>query len=134
MSLSYELTIGLPTNKLYREAKQMIGFSSDSVTIAELCIFYLKHIEDIEKEEPKKTQLKAINTSTEPFSKWEIVFLLNDRQLKRGKITGFSTKGKIHIALDDGAILEHQNPSDVFHEWDVGYTPLQSPLSTETPK
>ena len=124
----YRLILGENTYKLFSKVKNQIGQSSDSVTVAELCLFYSHNIERIEKQSiPIK--LPPLKGTREPFKKREVVFVYLDNNLKRGKITGF-TKGKIHVILDDGAILEHQPTEIIFHEWDVGYAPLLSSNQT----
>ena len=123
----YNLMIGKNAAELFFEVKGKIGHSSDSVTLAELCWFYNRNIERIEKQK-RHVKLKPVKGSTEPFKKGEIIFVYLDNSLKRGVITGFTRTGNIHINLDNGSILERQSPKIIFHEWDVGYAPL--PISS----
>lgn len=124
------IIIGKNTHKLFLEAKRKIGFESDSVTVAELCLKFLNP-----PAEPKMTyyqrKRKEIMEAREPFHKGEIVYLFIDDRLKRGKILEFTKKGKIHIALDDGALLEFQEPDKVYHEWDVGYADFMTKEDTK---
>ena len=127
------LVVGKNAYDLFLETKTKIGNPSDSVTLAELCWFYNRNIErDINQK--KHVKIKPVKSSTEPFRKGEVVFIYLDNSLKRGRITGFTKTGNIHIALDNGAILERQSPEITFHEWDVGYAPLPISSLKETPK
>ena len=126
----HKLILGKASYDLFLKTKTKIGHPSDSVTLAELCWFYNRNIERIEKRK-RHVKLKPVKGSREPFKKGEVVFVYLDNSLKRGIITGFTRTGNIHINLDNGGILERQSPEIIFHEWDVGYAPLPISLSTE---